>query len=117
MAVESETLSSKRAAETILVSAYPSGTQLNVESTSDFNEKEAFTITDGTNREYFIAAAISGSYITISGSGLENTYAADSIVQRIFERDPSAELATPYETVDELIRFQLRSMANQIDFS
>lgn len=115
--VESEVLATKRPTETKLATGYVSGTTLDVESVSDFQAGQAFTITDGANREYFIAAAIGSGDITISGSGLVNDYVAGSVVQKIFERDPSSDLASPYEDVDALIRFQLRMLANQISFS
>jgi hypothetical protein len=118
--VESETISTKRPTETKLVADYTAGgATLNVESVDDYSVGQAFTITDGSNREYFVASAISGATteMTISGSGLANDYGTGSIVQKVFERDPDSELASPYEDIDALIRFQLRSLANQADFT
>lgn len=115
--ISSESLASKRAVETVLTSTYSSGTTLNVASTQDLSAGQAFTITDGTNREYFVASGTTSNTLTISGAGLANGYAADSIVQKIFERDPDGDLASPYTTVDAITRFALRSLANQIDFS
>jgi len=116
---ESESLSAKQATETQLATSYTSGVVLNVVDVDDYQAGEAFTITDGENREYFVASGIDtgNTEITIAESGLNNTYAAGSIVQRIFERDTTADLASPYEDIDALVRFQLRSIANQIDFT
>ena len=118
--VESEALSAKSPTETVLVTTYSGGDpNLNVESVDGFAVGEAFTISDGTNREYFVASGIdSGSTLLgVSGSGLANTYSGGAIVQRIYERDPDSQLASPYEDIDALIRFQLRSIANQLDYT
>ena len=118
--VESETLSSKRAAESTLASSFTaSGTTLLLNSVEDMNADEAYTITDGTNREYFIVDTVTsgGAQLTIGAGEVVNSYAAGSIVQRIFERDASADLASPIEDIDSIYRFGLKSLANQMDFS
>lgn len=116
--VVSEDIASKQATETILSSGYTaSGTSLTVESTTGLTNGEAFSIYDGVNREYFVASGISSNTIGIVGSGLGNNYASGSVVQKIFERDPIADLASPYENIDSVVRFSLRSIANQLDFS
>lgn len=117
--VESEALSSKKAKETILTTTYSGGIEINVESVDDYAAWDAFTITDGTNREYFVASGVDAGdtkLLVISGT-IMNTYSGGAIVQKIFERDPTSDLASPYDNIDALIRFQLRSMANQMDFS
>jgi hypothetical protein len=118
---ESLTISVKRAFETVLASGYTAaGASMVVGNVHDYAAGEAFTISDGSNREYFVASAVSGTtntvYISNSG-GLSNSYAAGAIVQKIFERDAESELASPYEDIDALVRFQLRSVTNEIDFT
>jgi len=117
--VESESLSSKQAAESKLIASYSSGVTLHLDDVAEFTAGSAFTVSDGSNREYFVAASVSSASgtMTISGAGLNNSYATGSIVQHIFERDPDSSLASPYEDIDAMVRFQVRSLANQIDFS
>lgn len=118
--IESEALASKTPAESITISGYTtSGTVLALESVTGLNAGEAFTITDGINREYFIATAVtSGSAeLTIDSTALSNSYSAGSVVQRIFERDPDIVLASPIKTVDEVMKFSLKNVVNQIDFT
>jgi len=111
----SERLSSQRPLETVLTSSYTTGTSLAVGATSDFAAGQAFTITDGANREYFVASGIASSSITLHYA-LTNSYASGSVIQRIFERDPN-EAVTPYNSIDDIVKFALRSITNQIDFS
>ena len=116
--VSSEDLSSKLPHETILTSGYAiSGVSLSVESISGLSAGMAFSIYDGTNREYFIASGIGANSIGVQSTALTHVYSTGSIVQRIFERDPGAKLASPYEDIDSLYRFALRSIANQINFA
>jgi len=113
----SEALSSKQATETVLTSLYTaSGSALTVESIVGLSAGEAITISDGINREYSVISGVATSTINLYVP-LNNNYASGSVVQKIFERDPRAELASPYTTIDDITRFSLRSIANQIDFS
>ena len=112
-----EDLSSMVAAETQVSVEYTgSGTTLDVVSTLGMSGGQAFMITDGVNKEYFIADSVGVNEITLQ-SELDNAYDVGSAVQRIFERDPDGELASPYKDVDSLVRFTLRAIANQIDFT
>lgn len=115
--IVSEELASKQATETLLSSSYSTGTDLTVESIAGFSDGYACTITDGVNREYFVVSGSASNTLTMVGSGLVNTYDAGSIIQRIFERDPSADLASPLDTIDDFYRFALKSIANQINFA
>lgn len=117
---ESEALSSKKAAESVLATAFTaSGTTLLLSSVEDMNADEAYTITDGVNREYFIVNTVTsgGAQLDLDANKLLNNYAAGSTVQRIFERDADGELASPLEDIDSIYRFGLKSLANQMDFS
>lgn len=117
---ESDTISSKKAAESTLASSFTaSGTTLLLNSVEDMNAQEAYTITDGTNREYFIVDTVTsgGAQLTVASGAITNSYASGSIVQRLFERDSSADLASPLEDIDSIYRFGLKSLANQMDFS
>lgn len=117
--VTSESLAGKRAAETTVASTYTAGeSTITVTATDDFAAGYAFSIFDGTNREYFVASGVSVGEIGVSGTtGLNNSYSSGAVVQRIFERDPMSDIASPYEDIDAIVRFSLRSIANQLDFS
>lgn len=120
MAVESEALSSKRAVESTLSTDFTGNTvTLNLTSVEDMNADEAYSITDGTNREYFVAdtVTLSGATITVTSGAVANSYASGSVIQRVFERDPEADLASPLEDIDAIYRFGIKSLVNQIDFS
>jgi hypothetical protein len=118
----SEDIAAKVASEIVLTSGYTaySGTVMAVTSTQDLTTGMAFAITDGTNREYFVASGVGAnsiSFVSAVTSGLEHSYATGSVVQKIFERDADADLAAPYKDIDEIVRFILRGIGNQIDFS
>jgi hypothetical protein len=115
----SESMAGKQATETILSAGYTSGgPTLTVESTTGLAAGYAFSIFDGTNREYFVASGVGSNSIDIVGSGgLTFSYSGGAVVQRIFERDPIADVASPLDNVDSIVRFSLRAIANQLDFS
>jgi hypothetical protein len=120
LGVSTEELSSKRAVQTTLSAGFTaSGTTLNLTTVEDMNADEAYTIFDGTNREYFIAEAVTSgaSTLTVAAGSITNDYSAGAGVQKIFERDPDGEVASPHETIDDIYRQILKSMANQIDYT
>lgn len=121
VSVTSEAIASKLVSEaqvTGATSSSGSNDLIPVDDVSDLNVGDAFTIYNGTDRDYFIATSISGNYlVTHSGSVPLLTYSGGAIVQNIFERDPDAELASPYRSTDEVVRALLRAIAVQIDFS
>jgi hypothetical protein len=113
----SEVLSSSYPVETEVSVDYPgSGTTLQVVNTLGLSGGQAFMVTDGSNKEYFIADSVGIGTITLK-SELDSAYSAGSVVQKIFERDPDGNLASPYDDVDSMVRFTLRAVANQIDFT
>lgn len=113
----SEDLAGLQVVETSVDTTYTSGGIINVTSTVGLSAGDAFMITNGTDKEYFVTSGVTSSTIGISGSGLSNTYSGGSLIQKIFEKDSESDLASPYTTVDELTRFALRSIANQINFA
>ena len=82
---------------------------------------DAMAITDGTNTEYFIVdfSNPSGSDITIlAGTEPSNTYLANKAkVQRLRMNDPGFEPTSAYNTVDNIGRYGIKNMINQIDYS
>lgn len=118
--IESEDLASKVPGETIVTSSFTaSGTTLQLETVNGYNANEAYTITDGTNREYFIADAVASGtgQLTVASGAITNSYGVGSTVQKIFERDPDNTVASPFNTVDDIMRFSLKNIVNQINFT
>jgi len=117
----SEEISSKLVTEAQLTGSTTSpsgvGDVIPLDDVTDLSAGDAFTIYDGTNREYFVATSVSGNNLLTYSGALSNTYASGSVVQNIFERDADSSLASPYRDVDEVVRAILRTVAVQIDFS
>ena len=85
---------------------------------------DALTITDGVNRDYFVA--VSGTTdISIhvpnqsdhNFNAIANPYAAGSVVQLLKAMDPEVEPVSSLKTVDQVCRWGVMSLINQIDFS
>jgi hypothetical protein len=112
----SENMASIAATEAATTVAFSGIGSLQVTNTAGLSAGQAFMITDGTNKDYFIASSIGANAIGISGS-LAHTYSGGSLVQRIYERDSDLTVASPYQDIDSIVRFALRGTANQIDFS
>jgi len=76
---------------------------------------------DNTKEEYFLA--ITGSdentlkVTTPAGAQLANSYAQGSRVQLLSWNDVSAEPNTYYQDVDSAVRWSVKTLANQIDYS
>ena len=116
----SEAISSKLVVEAQLTSATTSpsgvGDVIPLDDVSDLSVGDAFTITDGSNRDYFVALSVSGNNLLAASGSLSTTYSGGSVVQNIFERDPDTSLSSPYQDVDAIVRAILRAIAVQIDF-
>lgn len=115
--ITSESIASQSPTQVYVSSPYVSGTTLNISSSNGLSPGQAFMVTDGTSKEYFVAQSVGVGTLAISGAGLANDYAAGSLVQKIFERDPVSDVASPYTRADDIIKFALRAVANQIDFA
>jgi hypothetical protein len=120
--ISSEELASKVVAEAFLTGATSETIDgevvIPVDDVTELSEGLAYTIYNGSDRHYFIATSISGnSLITHSGSVPTATYSGGALVQNIFERDPDLGITSPYESVDDLLRALVRSIAVQIDFT
>ena len=76
----------------------------------------AFYITDGTNAEYFYCDGGTYSSMDIYPT-LVNNYAAGSKIQRLMWQDPDNQPINYYQDVDAAVRWAIKSLANQIDYS
>lgn len=89
-----------------------------LDDVTGYSAGQPMAIYNGTDRDYFVVTSVSGnSLITHSGSIPLATYEAGAVVQNIFERDADSSLASPYESVDDIIRALLRAIAGQVDFT
>ena len=118
----SEGLAGRQLVETDLTAAYSSGFLLTVTSTANLNAGDAFEVLDGTNTSIaLVSGTISSSvfrFTAVSGVelGLDNTYALGSLVRKLHPVNV-ADPVSAVDTVDELYRFSIDSIVNQIDFS
>lgn len=119
---DSQTLASRSIIETDLTAPYTSGMELTVRSTAGLTAGDAFVVTDGT---YENIATISGiinastlHFTAVSGlgEGLANQYATGALLKKLHQVD-TPDPVSAVTTVDELYRFAIDSMVNQIDFS
>lgn len=125
--VSSETLAARQITETKLASSYTSGNLLEVSSTAGFSAGDAIEVLDATNAQRVmvsgagVAGGLSASqirFVTASGvsAGLANTYAAGSMVRKYHPIDV-ADPVSSITKIDELYRFQIDSIVNQIHFA
>jgi hypothetical protein len=119
---DSETLATRGIIETALTSAYTSGDTLTVGSTAGLAAGDAFVLTDGTNDNI---ATISGlesasvlrfTAVSGAGEGIANVYSTGALLKKLHQVD-IADPVSAIVTVDQLYRFSIDTMVNQIDFS
>lgn len=117
----SESLSSKLVLEAQLTGEVTTqsgvGDIVPLDDVTGFSSGDAMTIYNGSDRDYFIVTSVSGNNLITHEDSLPlATYSGGAIVQNIFERDADSSLASPYESVDDIVRALLRSIAGQVDF-
>jgi len=119
---DSLTLASRSIIETDLTTPYTSGDTVTVRSTAGLSSGDAFVVTDGTNDNIAtISGVVSASVVQFTavsgaGEGLANVYATGALLKLLHQVDV-ADPVSAVTTVDELYRFSIDSMVNQIDFS
>ena len=128
----SETLASRGIVEDSLASTYTTGDLLVLNSTTGFAAGNAIIIQDGTNSQVVVASGVGVTdllpaaqirFVTQSGAstGLETTYSGAAIgpraLVRLLHEVDVADPVSPVTTVDQLYRFSIDSLGNQIDFS
>lgn len=122
IATTSEGLAGRQLVETDLTAAYSTGDLLTVTSTANLGAGDAFEVLDGANTSIaLVSGTISSSvfrFTAVSGVelGLDNTYALGSLVRKLHPVNV-ADPVSVVDTVDELYRFSIDSIVNQIDFS
>jgi hypothetical protein len=112
----SENIASAPPKQTSLASPYTTGTSIIITNDGLISGGDCIVVTDGTNTEFRGIESGAGTVVTLS-SGLVNTYASGSLVQVMSVQDPSGKPISGYESVDDIVKFSIASIVNQIDFS
>ncbi len=119
-------LSNVAVKETLLNSGYTADTDtLSVNTGTSATAGMAFMITDGTNTDYFVAlsgttdSSIKVATLGTNGfTGIENSYTANAAkLQLLKEQDPESVPTNWYTSIDQLVRYGIKVMASQIDYS
>ena len=124
--VSSENIAGLSPKETLVGSSYTANTSdLVIGAGTGVQVGDSMYITDGTNEDYF--TAISGTTDTLvkvctsssnSFPGISNNYTvSESKVQRITYSDPDVKPLSYYNDIDSIVRWGIKSVSNQIDFS
>jgi hypothetical protein len=125
MGTDSETIASTAIKEVITTANYTvGGTTLSVSTGLGVTTGDALYITDGVNSDYFVAvsgtleAAIHVPNIPEHNfNAILNNYTAGAKVQLLKPDDPEVEPISALNTVDDVCRWGVMSLINQIDFS
>ena len=127
LVVSSESLAARQLAETALAVAYSAGDIISVNSVAGFSSGEVLEVRDENNSQVVL---ISGAgvaddlavseirFVSVSGTslGLANSYNTGSQVRKFHPID-TPDPVSAVVTMDQLYRFQIDSMVNQVDFS
>ncbi len=127
LVLDSESLDSVAVKEAILGADYTTDTTpLTIGAGTGVTAGDCLMITDGTNTDYFVA--ISGTtdvsiVIATNGNnnyiGIANSYttASGALIQKLRRQDPEGRPIMWYTDVDAILRFGIKSIVNQIDYS
>ncbi len=124
--ISSESVAGSAIKEVLITSNYTANTDtLSIATGTGVVSGNAMYITDGTNEDYF--TAISGTTDTSvkvctasnnSYTGISNSYTSgEAKVQVLIPGDPDNEPVPYYGTVDSVVRWGIKNITNQIDFS
>jgi hypothetical protein len=123
----SETLAARQIVESSLASDYTTGDLLELQSTAGFTAGDSIEVLDATNQQKVLVSGAGVSdgltaaqvrFVTVSGVslGLDNVYSTGSLVRKIHPLDVSDPVSA-VATIDQVYRFAIDSIVNQIDFS
>ena len=125
MGVTSEGLASTAIKEVVTTGNYTvGGSTLAVGNGLGVTAGDALCITDGTNTDYFVA--VSGTTDTSihvpnvsehNFNAIQNNYTLGAKVQLMKPSDPEVDPVSALTTVDQVCRWGVMSLLNQIDFS
>ena len=124
--IDSQTIGGTSIKEATLSSNYNvNSTPLSINTGTDVQVGDCLMITDGANTDYF--TAISGTTETSvvvcthdnnNYVGISHSYTTSGTkVQVLREQDPEQAPVAYYDTIDSAVRFGIKSISNQIDYS
>lgn len=89
---------------------------VDVYSSSVATTGDCIGITNGTNTEYRYVSSVAAGKININVA-LANNYTYNSRIQVLRFQDPESKPASIFESIDDVTRFAVSNIVNQIDFS
>lgn len=126
LSLSSEDMAGITLKETLITSSYTTDTTpLSIGDGTGVSAGNAVYITDGTNYDYFTALSgttdtsiVVATESTNNFTGITHSYTSgEAKIQILSFGDPDLVPTPAYTTVDEIIRFGIKSITNQIDFS
>lgn len=123
LTIDSETLAGTEIKEAQLTQNYPymgDYTQIYTGGGIGAAIGDAMAITDGSNTEYFIVqdTGPATGQITVTSGTITNSYTSGSSkVQKLRLNDPDFQPTSVFENVDDIGRYGIKYMVNQIDYS
>jgi len=127
LSINSETIASVSIKEVELSAPYNTNTtSLSVDTGLSVSVGDCFMITDDQGqKDYFTAISGSGETSIVvcthddnSYVGIDHSYTVSGTkVQKLREQDPEQVPVAYYNTIDKAVRFGIKSIANQIDFT
>ncbi len=125
LSIDSESIASTAVNESLVSSSYTTDNSPLSVDTLTVAAGDALIITDGTNTDYFTAldgTTATSIVVAVSGTngyvGIANSYTLTvSKVQVLKLQDPDQAPVAIYDEVDEIMRWGIKSVVNQIDFS
>ena len=123
--VTSEDMATVAVREVTLGSNYTTDTSpMTISAGTGVAAGDALMIYDGTNTDYFTAisgttdtSVVVATLATNSYVGVANSYTTGARIQRLRYQDPDSAPAPYYDSIDEIHRFGLKYIINQIDYS
>ena len=125
LSIDSQTIAGISVKESMLASNYTTDTTpLSINAGTSVIAGDCLMITDGTNTDYF--TAISGTETSVevataathNYTGISHSYTTSGTkVQVLREQDPEQAPVAYYDIVDSIVRWGIKSITNQIDFS
>ena len=123
---DSETIAGVSINEALVSSNYSADSSpLSIDTGTGVTVGDCLMITDGTTTDYFTAlSGTSGGTVVVSTTatnsfaGIMNSYTTgEAKVQILREQDPDQTPVSYYSSVDDITRWGIMSIVNQIDFS
>ena len=101
---------------TSLAANYVSGTSITVSNANIITGGDVIVLRDGPNTEFRGIESGVGSAITLS-SGFNNAYSSGALIEKLTLQDQTGKPAPAHDTIDDIIKFSIASIVNQINFA